>query len=109
MSQNTFCYFEAFALQESNKENQVNQILEDVTQSLGLDLVEEFLRENDQQDLQAVKSDEESTFSMEIKCHDCGKVFIRGSQGNSISKHVKTTSCKPFQCPICKRLFRRVR
>lgn len=95
-------------LQESNKANLVNQILENVTQSLGLNLVEEYLREIDQQDLQVVKSEEESNVSREIKCYDCEKVFIRGSREDSISKHIKMTSCKPFQCIICKSLFRTV-
>lgn len=49
-----------------------------------------------------------SEVSNEMICYDCGKVFVRGSLTDSISKHVKETNCKPFPCSVCKKLFRDV-
>lgn len=50
----------------------------------------------------------QSSVSKTITCADCGKVFIRGSLLDSITKHVSTTSCRPFGCKHCARLFRKV-
>lgn len=47
--------------------------------------------------------------SAEILCHDCGKTFVRRSTTDSISKHAKETTCRPFQCQVCKKLFKRVK
>ena len=46
--------------------------------------------------------------SNEMICHDCGKVFLRNSLIDSITKHLKETACKPYQCRVCKKLFKRV-
>lgn len=46
--------------------------------------------------------------SKEVICDECGKIFSRGSQTDSITKHAKETSCKPFGCPYCDKNYKDV-
>jgi hypothetical protein len=43
-----------------------------------------------------------------VKCADCGKIFIRNSLTGSISHHATNSLCRPFQCSVCKSLFKTV-
>lgn len=43
-----------------------------------------------------------------IVCAECGKIFIRGSQSDSITKHAKESPCRPFGCQYCPRTFKKV-
>lgn len=45
--------------------------------------------------------------SSQSQCAECGMVFTRKSH-DSISHHAKTTTCRPYQCSICKQLFKQV-
>jgi hypothetical protein len=40
------------------------------------------------------------------KCDMCNKLFERGSNTNSISKHARETDCSPFKCPYCDKFFK---
>jgi hypothetical protein len=44
-----------------------------------------------------------------VKCADCGKIFIRNSPTGSISHHATNSLCRPFQCSVCNRRFKKVR
>lgn len=57
---------------------------------------------------QSSSSRHSTSESKEMICYDCGKVFIRGSLTDSISKHAKETHCKPFICSVCAKLFKDV-
>lgn len=53
-------------------------------------------------------SSRKSSAITNVICADCKKVFVRGSLTDSITKHAKETSCKPFGCGFCLKLFKKV-
>jgi hypothetical protein len=53
-------------------------------------------------------SSRKSSVLTNVICADCKKVFVRGSLTDSITKHAKETSCKPFGCSFCPKHFKKV-
>lgn len=43
-----------------------------------------------------------------VRCAECGQTFIRNKSNESITHHANTTTCRPFQCCVCKKLFKTV-
>lgn len=43
-----------------------------------------------------------------VTCAECGRAFVFGSISDSITKHAKETTCRPFGCSECRRCFKKV-
>lgn len=93
-------------------------------QDIGHDVVQEHLQAIDQKELmpkpsasslpststmaEATGSSRKATVPTKMTCADCGKTFIRGSCADSITKHGKSTACRPYGCSYCPKLFKKV-
>lgn len=94
---------------------------------VGQDVVQTYLQDIDQEDLMpspsvtsmASSSRPSTSVSSEagtsrktahttMICAECGKVFIRGSCADSITKHAKEAPCRPYGCAYCSRVFKKV-